>query len=376
MMVKINSVLVTGGGVAGMTAAIMLARAGLTVKLVDADPNWRALGAGVTLNGGALRAFHRIGLLDRVLAVGAAGGSATICHPDGTPAFAPRVTAADADGVPAVGGIMRPALHRVLQEATNEAGVAVELGKPVVNLKQSEAAVDVEFGDGSRERFDLVVGADGVNSTVRSLIFPDAEKPTKFVGQGCWRAVTARPESVKGPMAFFGRQHCGVNPVSADKMYLFLLQTVPGDQYIPEESWIELLKEHLSEFTAPILRDIAANLSVESQINYRPLEAGILPQPWYQGRVILIGDAVHSPTPHSAYGAGLGIEDGIALAEELSKSEPLDTALANFMARRFARCQAIVETAVRQSKLQQSDAPIAEYGPVAQAMAQIIAQPF
>lgn len=383
-MDKVDRLVVVGGGIAGMVTAIMLARSGRSVTLVEADPKWRALGAGVTLNTGALRAFHQIGILEKIRDAGSFGGIAAICLPDGTPAFKPKaaadatptVASKDGSSAPAIGGIMRPALHHALQQVVKEERIEVRLGNAVVGLAQFDDGVEIELADGSSLAADLVVGADGVNSTARGLIFPNTPKFTEFTGQGCWRAVVSRPAEVQGPVAFYGNQHCGVNPISKEKMYLFFMQKLSENRHLPESEWLQTLKEQLTEFTAPLIQGVCAELSEDSLINYRPLEGGIMPAPWYKGRVVLLGDAVHAPTPHSAFGAGLGIEDGIVLAQELDKEPELPRALESFMNRRFERCRAVVENSILQSKLQQQGVPLSEYGKTAQKMANIVAEPF
>jgi 2-polyprenyl-6-methoxyphenol hydroxylase-like FAD-dependent oxidoreductase len=87
-------------------------------------------------------------------------------------------------------------------------------------------------------------------------------------------------------------------------------------------------------------------------VNYRPLEAILMPKPWYRGRVVLIGDAAHATTPHLASGAGMAIEDGIVLAEELAQSDSIDAGLAQFMERRYARGKLVVENSLRLGELE------------------------
>ena len=83
------------------------------------------------------------------------------------------------------------------------------------------------------------------------------------------------------------------------------------------------------------------------RIDYRPMNAFLLPAPWYRGRVLVIGDAAHTTTPHLATGAGIAIEDAVVLAELLASGLPVTELLDQFMTRRFARCRLVVETAVK-----------------------------
>ncbi len=112
-----------------------------------------------------------------------------------------------------------------------------------------------------------------------------------------------------------GLEHrAGLNPVSDEEMYLFLLQSVPDNRRMEEAQWPQLLAAELAEFGG-ILGRLRESLGPDSRINYRPLENLLLARPWHQGRVLLIGDAAHATTPHLAYGAGLAVEDGLVLGE-------------------------------------------------------------
>jgi 2-polyprenyl-6-methoxyphenol hydroxylase-like FAD-dependent oxidoreductase len=86
-----------------------------------------------------------------------------------------------------------------------------------------------------------------------------------------------------------------------------------------------------------------------------------LPKPWYEGRVVLIGDAAHATTPHLASGAGMALEDGIVLADEISKTGDVDAALARFMDRRFERGKLVVENSLRLGELEMQQGSIEEH---------------
>jgi naringenin degradation protein FdeE len=120
-----------------------------------------------------------------------------ICDRAGNILFAVPATRLLGSAILNGGAIMRPVLHVILSEATLAAGANVRVGLTVDRIENTAPDVLVTFSDGSRERYDLVVGADGLNSRVRSLIFPDAPRP-QFTGQGCWRAVAPRPAEIDG----------------------------------------------------------------------------------------------------------------------------------------------------------------------------------
>lgn len=372
-MASVKKVLIVGGGVGGMSLAISLARQPMTIDLVDLDPDWRAVGAGLSLNAASIRAFDRVGVLGEMRKRGDVHSGLKLHDVAGQPVS--MITPPSGGGLAGEsGGILRPVLHSILADATRASGVGIELGVTVSSLSQRADDVEVTLSNGRSARYDLVVGADGLRSKIRDLIFPDAPKP-HFTGQGCWRAVFPRPADMHTSEMFIDPYNkAGLNPVSREEMYLFFMEAVPENTWMPPEHWPEMLKERLKPFGGRVAA-VRETLSDKSQVNYRPLEMLLLPSPWYRGRVILIGDAAHATTPHCAYGAGLAVEDAVVLAELLQADEPLAAVFDKFMQRRFARCRDIVEGSCKLGELEMSHAPLAEHRAFSGEMARIIAAP-
>jgi 2-polyprenyl-6-methoxyphenol hydroxylase-like FAD-dependent oxidoreductase len=372
-MSSLKKVLIVGGGPSGMSLAICLRRAGIAVDLIEREPQWKPIGAGLSLNGASLRAFQRIGVLEQLRARGHLHAGLDLLDVSGR--LLHRVTPPpDPGGVPGGGGILRPVLHQILAEAVRSTGAEVRLGVSVASLDDQGSCMLVRSTDGQERSYDLVVGADGLHSQVRGLVFPAAPQP-RFTGQGCWRAVFDRPRDFDRVQMYMDSHHkAGLNPVSADKMYMFLLEHVPGNPRMPVEQWVQLLAERLAPFGGiwPTLR---AGLSDRCRVNYRPLETLLLPAPWFKGRAVLIGDAAHATTPHAAYGCGLAVEDAIVLAEEVSREASLQAALERFGRRRFERCRAVVEGSAKLGELEMAHAPLSEHQAATAAIGQAIAQP-
>lgn len=349
---SIRRVLVIGGGFSGMAAAIELRKQGFAVDLVEIDPDWRSYGAGISLGGATLRAFRTLGILEAFLAQGFAADGVDLFTTGGHPIGSlptPRLAGPE---VPGGGAILRPALARILAEATRRSGTEVRLGRTFATLAADAEGVDVRFDDGTAGRYDLVVGADGLNSRVRQQLFPDAPAP-RYSGQCVWRAVLPRPADVQRTAMWLGpKVKAGINPVSREQMYLFVTEDRPVNERVAPERFAALLSGLLEPFAAPLVQQVRAGLGAGSQIVYRPLESLLLPRPWHQGRVVLIGDAVHATTPHLASGACIGIEDAIVLAEELGRAGAPAEALARFEARRWERCRLVVENSTRLGELE------------------------
>lgn len=367
------SALVVGGGIGGMSAAIALRRQGLAVRLIDLDPQWRVYGAGITITGATLRAFRDLGVLDEVMAQAYTGEGIQVCDLHGRPLRLVETPPADV-GLPGCGGIMRPVLHRILSAHTLACGVSVRLGLTVDHLQTQAGGVEARLSDGSRETHDLVVGADGLNSRVRGLLFPGAPRPA-YTGQNVWRVVAPRPPGLRRRHFFLGGVcKVGLTPVSADEMYMFVLETAPRRPIMPDAELPGALAELLRDYGGPV-GEVRDSLGPASQIVLRPLEAFELPAPWHLGRTLLIGDAAHPTTPQLASGAGMAAEDGLVLAEELGRAGDVPTAMAAWMARRHERCRLVVSNSMEIGRREQRRAPIEEQTALVEQSLRILAQP-
>jgi|ERR1700722_8871169 len=350
-MKVIRNALIIGGGIAGMSTAIELRKRGVGVDLVEQDEGWRVYGAGITINGAALRAFKTLGVVRQIVDQGWCSDGCDICTPSGDLLGnlpTPRIAGAD---IPGSGGILRPVLARILSQATLASGTAVKLGVTFTRLELEDDAVDVSFTDGSRTRYDLVVGADGLFSRVRAAVFPQLPPP-KYTGQGCWRVVVPRAPEITAASMFMGRlTKAGVNPVSKDEMYLFCLDHRETHERVPEVQWTGILKGLLTEFGGAVGR-IREALDAQSRILYRPLESILAPAPWHRGRVVLAGDSAHATTPHLASGAAISVEDALVLVDELDRAASVEAALTAYAARRFERCRMVVENSLRLGEIE------------------------
>ncbi|MCX7676066.1 MAG: FAD-dependent monooxygenase [Alteraurantiacibacter sp.] len=111
-------------------------------------------------------------------------------------------------------------------------------------------------------------------------------------------------------------------------------------------------------------------------INYRPLAAKLQPRPWWSGRIVLLGDAVHATTPHLASGAGMAVEGGVVLAQELARATSVEEGLAAYEERRYERCRDVVDTSIAVGKLQLAGGEPAEVSAMLGAALHRLAAPF
>lgn len=367
-------VLVIGGGVGGPAAAIRLAERGVAVDLVDIEKDWGAAGTGVTLSVLTARALCDLGFAEALMSEGHLHDTLTMCDPNGNVlnvAESPRLFSPD---VPAEGGVMRPVLHRMMEARMRAIGVSIRTGTGVTALSQDAGGVDVGFTDGTAGRYDLVIGADGLFSKVRGMILPDAPAP-HYTGQVCWRAQFALPEGWEGGRMYFGELKVGFTPCGPNEMYMYLLENVKEKPFYDDADLLPHLKALLAPFGGE-LAELRDGMDVDTPIIARPLESILLDDPWYVGRVILIGDAAHATTPHLASGAGMAVEDAIVLVDELDRTADYEAAMRAFMARRLPRGKTVVGNSIRLGQMEQDHAPTDDITALMMASLEAIAEPY
>jgi 2-polyprenyl-6-methoxyphenol hydroxylase-like FAD-dependent oxidoreductase len=371
----VRKVLIVGGGVGGMAAAIRFREAGVDVDLVDLDPNWGVYGTGITLSILTLRALCDLGLADDVMKVGNCYDNYLICNADGSVLHESSLPRLYSEDVPAEGGILRPALHTIMKERVLKKGVRVRTGLTVAQLDADDAGVTAAFTDGESGRYDLVVGADGLFSKVRGMIMPDAPKPV-FTGQACWRAMFDIPEGWTSGRMFLGEKvKLGFTLCSPDKMYLYLLEHVPDNPWREKAELPGLLRGLMDGFGGEAAR-LKETIGDDASIIYRPLESVLIEDSWSRGRVVLLGDAVHATTPHLGSGAGAAVEDAIVLVDELASSASVDTALANYDRRRIPRASLVVKNSLKIGEMEMASAPMKDQAALMSASMEVIAQPY
>lgn len=342
-MSTVQDVLIVGGGIGGLSLGIALRRAGINADIVELRPEFNVYGVGIIQMGNAIRALDAIGVAEETIKRGSPYGMVKMCAANGF-AFAETGTPPMNRFGVIHNGISRRILHDVLFEAAVAAGVQFHMGKSVDEIKNGDDQhASVKFTDGTESKYDLVVGADGIYSKVRSIVFGTYEP--RYIGSSVWRYPFKRHKELHTGHIFFGKgSKVGLIPMTADTMYMFIVSAEGDDNpIIPQEEFIPRMKAHLQEFSAPMVRDVIDEITDVSKVVYSPLKTLMVPAPWYKERVVLIGDSVHATIPQLGSGAALAIEDAVVLTEELTKEQSVEQALEAFMKRRYERCKMVID---------------------------------
>lgn len=337
-----RAAVVAGGGIGGLAAAIALERAGWQVTVLERAREITEVGAGLTLWSNALAALDAIGLGETVRATGSISGPAGTRTPDGT--WLTRIPAGGLEeqfGVTAV-GIHRAVLVDLLHAALPEQSLVA--GAEVVEV-HADAPVSVAYrcaGETRQMRADLVVAADGINSHIRRTLWKDPGH-VRYSGITAWRAVTPEPwpEELASGITWGKGEEFGAVELGDGRVYWFgAVNMAPGRRAADEMAEVRRIFGHWHD---PIPRLMDAT-PPEVLLRHDLFHLDPLPDPYVNGRVVLLGDAAHAMTPHLGQGACQAIEDAVVLGSLLTGDVDVDDALDEYDAVRRPRTRAVART--------------------------------
>ena len=323
--------LIVGGGIAGLSLAAALRQNGHAPELVERAPAFGAAGAGIALSPNALAMLRRLRIEESVRDLATELSNAAVTDAEGRTLMHTDLGPLTAHFGPTL-AIHRSDLHQVLLSACE--GLTLRAGTTLASLRAHDEVVAVEFSDGQQREFDLVVGADGLHSQVRRLVFGD--RPAIYAGYTCWRLVCRAPIELVGLREMWGRGlRFGLVPLTQNRVYCFAVANAPAATPDPRSGRLERFRKRFADFGGAVPAVLAELRSPDELIHN---DLADLDEPvWHRGRVVLVGDAAHAVTPNMGQGAAMALESSVLLAEALSASEPLAERLANWHARRHDR---------------------------------------
>jgi 2-polyprenyl-6-methoxyphenol hydroxylase-like FAD-dependent oxidoreductase len=312
-------VIIAGGGIAGLSLARALKQAGHNPLVIERSTEWPTTGTAHYLPANALRALDGLGIGEDIAAAAHPISQQRVTGTGGRTLVDLPVSSIWGEASRCA-AIRRNSLHEILRAAT--ADIPMRMGTTITTRQGDQS---LRLSDGSVEHYDVLVGADGVNSVVRTAGMGGAEP--RHTGRWCWRFIaegwTGDDDTWQARLAP-GRSLVTV-PLGEGAVYCYAdIATGNGR---PPGDW----RHYFDDFGTPIteLLDQAA------QAYGTPIME--VDQPYaFLGRIVLIGDAAHAMSPSMAQGVGLAVEDALVLTETLD-SLPVYEALAAYEERRAPR---------------------------------------
>ncbi len=337
-------ILIVGGGIAGLSTARALGLRGLESEIVERDAAPRIAGAGVFLPGNGMAAMRRLGLEDAVLARGAIIERRRLIDDRGRHLLDFDESTFWRSVAPSV-ALHRHDLHEILAHGASD--IPIRFGITVTSLVDDGAgSIGVTFSDGAASVYDLVIGADGIHSGIRAMVF-GGPRPS-LVGQAGWRFVVDGHPDIAGWNGWLGRDR-GFLALAIGRGRVYCYADVrSGTATDPTAGDMTRLAALFTAFPEPV-PGLFAQAPPAADVWFSPVEE--VPPTWSQGRVQLVGDAAHASSPNMAEGASLAMEDALVLAEVLASSDDVGAALETFRARRSERVEWVQHTTHRRDRI-------------------------
>jgi 2-polyprenyl-6-methoxyphenol hydroxylase-like FAD-dependent oxidoreductase len=335
--------LIVGGGLGGLAAALALRSAGVQAVVYERAKTKAAFqaGGGYTIWYAGIRALQSLGLGEKVH-----GAGQLLERFEFTTKRARRLALFEIGergrqlGSPPV-GILRTALHSILLEAVGEQ--AIRLDSRCAGFEQDADGVTARFEDGRKERGDLLVGADGLDSAVRAQLSGTAS-PARYPGYGHWFGFTEAERGLVSPPTFrimFDRgKRFGLLPVGQGRLCWWCTRPAAEGGRRVEPGVKAELQRLYGDWAPPVKAVMEA--TKESEIGRRDTYDREPIEQWGMGRVTLLGDAAHAMTFDLGLGASTTLKDAVMLGKAFQASKDVVTALRSYEAIRRPRANYLV----------------------------------
>jgi FAD-dependent urate hydroxylase len=352
---RTRTAIIIGGGIAGPATAMALAKAGLEPTVYESRPE----GA----DGGGVMLTLAVNGIDALRAIDTGTATAAIAAGFPTPAITLRTHTGKQLGVTSTGGaladgtvahtIRRADLYQALHRQATASGITVLRGKKLVSAHEDPDGVRATFADGTQAEADILVGCDGVHSTVRRLIDPAAPAPAyagllNTGGYATGMNVPAAPghyEMIFGKRAFFGYAAAPAGQVWWFANLPQRREPARGEaEAVSATQWRQRFTDTYAGDAGPALEIIAGTPGFAPMTLIHTIPHLTR---WHTGRMIVIGDAAHAPSPTSGQGASLSVEDAVLLATCLRDIQDAGAAFAHFETVRRPRVEKIIKAAAR-----------------------------
>lgn len=326
-------VLIVGAGIGGLTLSALLRKRGIDTVVIEREKEWKHIGYVLGLFPNGMRVLREVGIADELLSEGKRIPAHYVVDEDAHVISKADFTSLTAEHE-AVVEVERENLHGALRRANDDA--AVRMGVTVKSLVDNDDGVIVTFSDDSTETYDLVVGADGINSHMRDYVQP---KEKDYSGLTFWLTWIPDDPSFPEDIVYYAGEGKGAALFPCKKGdhigVLFALSAAEKTPIDPA-CFREHLRKNFAEMHG-VMPKVLQSLPELPASMYHNDDNEMHLRKWYRGRIALLGDAVHALSPILGMGASMAMEDAHVLAELLAECETVDAALAEYQRRRAPR---------------------------------------
>jgi 2-polyprenyl-6-methoxyphenol hydroxylase-like FAD-dependent oxidoreductase len=335
---QVRQISVIGAGLAGLACALAAAAEGVAVEVFEASAQLPRVEAQVEVVPNMLRGLVALGVGEQCVRAGFPFHQMELVDQRGRTQMQVTIPRLAGARYPAALGIRLEDLQRILLAAARDNGVRVHWGCAVGFVAGAGGSV-LLAADGVELPGDVVLAASGAEAALRRQLFPLAPEPT-LLAQGWWYLLVKRPLRLNGSRIAIGpgRRKVVMVPVRADLAGLAYIHpegSVPADT-----APAGYLRQALAAFPE-MEQGVARQLSDSTPVAIRPVRAGLLPQPWYSGRVLAVGDCAHAIPPHFGQSAAQSVEDALVLRALLATNVGWQELMQSFSERRGARAGAV-----------------------------------
>ncbi|HLO79375.1 MAG TPA: FAD-dependent monooxygenase [Chitinophagaceae bacterium] len=349
----VHSFTIIGGGIAGLTTAIALKRIGIDAMVIEATPEFRPVGAGLSLAANAMQAFREIGIADAVIAAGKNMAALTIFDQKGRVINRTNTERVNAKYGISNFSIHRAALHNVLYSYLSPERVIK--GKRSCGIEQLNEGWRVFFEDGSNIESTFLIVAEGIHSPIRKIVAPASK--LRYAGYTCWRGIVQNERQIVSFSETWGTKgRFGIVPLADNQIYWFATKSVKEPASALKDFGKADLANNFRGYHEPVVDLISAtpdqHIIWNDIFDLEPINR------YAYGNLVLVGDAAHATTPNLGQGACMAIEDAVVLANCLKKNSKVPEAFERFQAKRLKRTHDIVNGSWQMGKIAQVEDPL------------------
>ncbi len=326
------NILIVGAGIAGLATWRALQQQGIKAQIIEKHADWAYVGAGICLPANTVAAFERLGLRKPLLELAHQVTQIEYALADGTSLARASLQEAPLDRQPFV-ALTRRDLIMLMAQGID----CVRFSTTIQSLQQDSKGINLTLNDGKQERYDLVIAADGFHSATRALAFPRA-RIDEF-GMTSWRFVIERDTRNLQPVYYLDKDDAFMlYPIGKNSVYCYAHLADP-DSALYSQSAKAVLRKYFAHYLNSVTEAIAA-IDDDHAVTVGRVECVVTDEA-NNGRVLLIGDALHGCPPTLQQGAGQALEDALTLAR-LLRTRSIDDGLRLFKQERMPQIRWVI----------------------------------